>query len=248
MKTGPDLDDSYAGVCSVCGADGTFVRVDRSLREGYRCPSCGASNRYRGQADALIRLYGEGCRSLGALATSERFLKLRIYEPGIQGPLRQFCANGARYEKSFYWSDEERGAVRNGVRCEDLEALTFPDASFDLLISSDIFEHVRHPWVAFKETHRVLAPGGVHVFSVPAQEPMRAKTHYRVDTSGDDDVMLDEQVFHGNGAGGQSLVYVDYGLDLADHLAEIGFDLELLRPDIGTPTSQKLITFIALKR
>jgi SAM-dependent methyltransferase len=243
-----DLDDSFVGVCSVCGAEGVFVREHQSLREGYRCSACGSSNRYRGQADALLQLFGAECASVRELAVSERFAQLRIYEPGINSPFRRYCSHIADYETSFYWPDVEPGASRDGVQCQDLEGLTFADQSFDLLISSDILEHVRRPWVAFEETFRVLACGGVHVFSVPAQEPMREKTHYRVDTTGDDDVLLDEAVYHGNGIGGRSLVYVDYGRDLVDDLAKIGFDLTLLRPVIGTPISRRLITFIATKR
>jgi SAM-dependent methyltransferase len=247
MAEWTDLEDSFTGVCSVCGADGVFVREHRSLREGYRCPACGASNRYRGQADALIQLFGAGCASVRELAASDPFSRLRIYEPGMHSPFRKHCSHIACYETSFYWPDVEPGATRDGVQCENLEALTFPDRSFDLIVSSDIFEHVRRPWVAFREIHRVLAPNGVHVFSVPAQEPMLAQTRYRVDTSGDEDVLLEEAVYHGNGAGGRSLVYVDYGRDIEDQLGEIGFDVEFLQPTSGTPTSRRLITFIATK-
>jgi DNA-directed RNA polymerase subunit RPC12/RpoP len=243
-----ELDDSYIGVCSVCGSDEVFVREHRSLREGYRCPACGSSNRYRGQADALLHVYGAEFTSVRELAVSDRFAQLRIYEPGMSSPFRRYCSHIADYATSFYWPDVAPGASRNGMRCQNLEALTFPDESFDLLISSDIFEHVRRPWVAFEEAHRVLARNGVHVFSIPAQEPLRERTRYRVDTTGDDDVLLDEAVYHGNGAGGRSLVYVDYGRDIVDHLAKIGFDLELRQPVVGTPTSMRLMTFIARKR
>jgi hypothetical protein len=34
---------------------------------------------------------------------------------------------------------------------EDLEALTFPDESFDLVITQDVFEHVLRPAKAFAE-------------------------------------------------------------------------------------------------
>jgi SAM-dependent methyltransferase len=243
-----NLEDSFDGVCSVCGERGVFVYGNSSLREGYRCTTCGSSNRYRGQADALLRLYGDAYTSLHDLATCDRFTRLRIYEPAMRSPFRRYCADVAEYTTSFYWSDVEPGALRDGLQCQNLESLTFADGSFDLIITSDIFEHIRRPWVAFAETHRVLAPGGMHVFSIPVQEPMRRRTHYRVDTSGAADVLLDEPVYHGNGAGGRSLVYVDFGRDIVDHLAEIGFDCDLLRPVVGTEESRRLITFIAIKR
>src|SRR4029079_11503031 len=46
----PD-DDAYDGVCNVCGEAQRFERRNASLREGYRCTTCKASLRYRGQAD-----------------------------------------------------------------------------------------------------------------------------------------------------------------------------------------------------
>ena len=35
--------------------------------------------------------------------------------------------------------------MRDGVRAEDLEALTFDDESFDLVVTQDVFEHVLRP-------------------------------------------------------------------------------------------------------
>ena len=46
-------------------------------------------------------------------------------------------------------------------------ALSYDDASIDLILSSDVFEHVPDPYRAHAEVHRVLRPGGHHVFTVP---------------------------------------------------------------------------------
>jgi SAM-dependent methyltransferase len=43
-------------------------------------------------------------------------------------------------------------------------ALDFPDASFDYVLSDQVFEHIEgDPFVAVRECHRVLKPGGVAV-------------------------------------------------------------------------------------
>jgi SAM-dependent methyltransferase len=55
----------------------------------------------------------------------------------------------------------------DGRRSEDLEQLTFPDASFDLFVTQDVFEHLFDPAAAFREIARVLRPGGLHIFTVP---------------------------------------------------------------------------------
>jgi SAM-dependent methyltransferase len=54
-----------------------------------------------------------------------------------------------------------------GHRSENLEKLTFDDASFDLFLTSDVLEHVFNPMAVFQEISRVLKPGGAHVFVVP---------------------------------------------------------------------------------
>jgi SAM-dependent methyltransferase len=50
---------------------------------------------------------------------------------------------------------------------EDITNLTFPSESLDLIVSSDVLEHVSDAQAAFRETHRVLRRGGAHVFTVP---------------------------------------------------------------------------------
>lgn len=43
---------------------------------------------------------------------------------------------------------------------QDLCALTFPNASFDLVLCNELFEHVQDLGLAFEEIPRVLKPGG----------------------------------------------------------------------------------------
>lgn len=55
----------------------------------------------------------------------------------------------------------------NGVRNENLCSLSFPDDSFDILISLDVFEHIPDYELAFQECARVVKPGGKMMWSVP---------------------------------------------------------------------------------
>jgi SAM-dependent methyltransferase len=116
------------------------------------------------------------------------------------------------------------GKERDGIRCEDLRDLTFQDDAFDLVISSDIFEHVRDPMRAFAEVFRVLRPGGFHIFSVPLRWPFPPRTKARVDWSGPEDVFLCPPTYHGSPTDPEgSLVYTDFGMDLPEELRGVGF-------------------------
>lgn len=241
--------DSYYGHCYVCGEKSNFIRAHRSLREGYKCDHCQSSLRYRGQAEALLEFYGSSNTfSLKELVAEESFLRLKVFEPGVSGPFRIYLDKMEGYSNSFFWSDVTLGQYRDRVQCQSLEELTFDDESFDLIISSDILEHVRNPWKAFKEIKRILNPGGLHVFSIPIQIPMRRTTVARVDTSGDKDIMLLEPRYHGDGAGGKSLVYVDYGIDIIERLGGMGYIISIHVPSDKSQEARRLITFITKKK
>ena len=49
--------------------------------------------------------------------------------------------------------------------------IPFPDQSFDVVFSNQVFEHVRHPERLLAEVRRVLSPGGLFVGSVSYLEP-----------------------------------------------------------------------------
>ena len=68
---------------------------------------------------------------------------------------------------SQFFPEVSRGQLKDGQRSENLEALTFPDESFDLIITQDVFEHVLRPAKEFAEIARTLKPGGAHVYTVP---------------------------------------------------------------------------------
>jgi SAM-dependent methyltransferase len=240
--------DSYAGICNVCGESQTFARRNTSLREGYRCQNCKASLRYRGQADALLRKYSEkGALSISDLVEEPHFAELRFWEPGVLGPFRTYFTRLPNYVTTDYLPGVKPGDEQDGTRCEDIMALTFPNESFDLIVTSDIFEHVRHPLVGFAEIHRVLRPGGRHIFSIPVQAPMATRTVERVDTSGPEDVHILEPRYHLGPGNSQHLVYNDFGSDLVDRLGEIGLETEVIAFEAPNPEASRLLTFCSLK-
>lgn len=170
---------------------------------------------------------------------------MRVYEPGVTGPFRKFLRPSCDYTDSFYWDDVPKGQFRDGLACQDLTDTTYDDCSFNLIITSDIFEHVREPFDGFREMRRILKPGGLHVWSVPAVDPLPKQTVSRIDTKTDEDIPLLPLVYHGSGmSGGRSVVYTDFGMDALKSLAEIPFPtvLQKYQPDANV---KGLLTFIS---
>ncbi len=216
-------------ICDICLYKGSFVKksknsISDSIREGFCCPKCGSSLRYQEQF-AMIKSNFDLCskndiNDFVKLVVKE---KLSVYEPGIIGPFRNYFNNISTYSNSYYWEDIAAGDYKDGIQCQNLENLTYDDSTFDLIITSDIFEHIRDYKKAFKEIRRVLKNGGMHIFTVPIR--LGGLTLKRVDTSGNDDVFLQPKHYHGspidlNG----SLVYNDFGLDIVYFLDnELGF-------------------------
>ena len=227
--------DGYTDSCTVCGHAGYLRREERSIRETYRCGGCGASLRYREQARLILDNFSrEDSGHLADLVNEAEFQGLRIYEPGLIGPFRKLFHKLPGHCNSYFWEDVPPGEFREDVQCQDLMNLTYEDNSFDLVLSSDIFEHVRKPFAGFQEVNRVLKPGGFHIFSIPPMHPMRPKTVFRVDTSGPEDVFVLPRHYHSAPMGGKSLVYTDFGEDMIRIMAADGIDLKMESPSPGT--------------
>lgn len=143
------------GYCPVCRKQTLFIAYTKWLRDSYRCIRCFSIPRQRALLHALDRFFPDWSR-LSIHESSPGGISLRFIKPR--------CAN---YTYSQYFPDITQGTDYKGVRCENLAALTFPDESFDLFITQDVFEHVFEAEKAFSEIYRVLKPGGAHVFTMP---------------------------------------------------------------------------------
>jgi SAM-dependent methyltransferase len=152
---------------------------------------------------------------------------MHIYESSPCGAssrkLRKECKN---YLPSQYYPDVQPGTFNRGIRCENLEKLTFADCTFDLVITQDVFEHVLHPAPAFREIARTLKPGGAHIFTVPVYQGQ--KTAIRAEQTANEIKHLLEPIYHGNPVDKNgSLVVTDWGDDILDFiLANSGMTTE----------------------
>lgn len=77
----------------------------------------------------------------------------------------------------------------------ELEALTFQDERFDIVITQVVFEHVVDYRRAFREVMRTLRGEGAHIFTTPKYRGL-AKTEERVSRRDGEIVYLFEPEYH----------------------------------------------------
>ena len=195
------------GTCDICETNVTFVSESEWFRDYLLCSYCGSIPRERALMRTIKQFFPD-------------FTNLVIHESspigrGVSTRLARECRH---YTLSHYFLDTALGEIdsRTHARCENLEHLTFPDATFDLLITQDVMEHVFDPEAAFREIGRVLKPSGAHIFTVPlVNKAAPTRRRARRETSGKIRY-LQEPEYHGNPVDPHgSLVTMDWGYDIA---------------------------------
>jgi glycosyltransferase involved in cell wall biosynthesis len=218
---------NISGFCAVCGGPSKFRtgflyssqrtqdgRAVPNWREHLACQSCGFTMRLRA---AMHIFYSHVCHDPSA----------DIYLTEQTTPLyRWLKSRHLNLTGSEYLGDAvPYGSERDGLRNEDLIRLTFPDMSFDYIISFDVMEHVTDDLAAFRECLRCLKPGGVLFFTAPfswdkANKVVRAEKNQ----DGEIEHYLEPE-FHGNPVDpdGGALCFRYFAWDVLNDLREAGF-------------------------
>jgi SAM-dependent methyltransferase len=195
--------------CPIC-ASRLLLRLART-EIGVRCLGCSASAITLSMVSTLV-------------AERPGFRKDKVYELSSRGPLYLFLRRTvADLTFSEYFDDLPPGEWRGGIQCQDIHRLTYPDASFDLVTSTEVFEHVADDRRGFAEIRRVLRPGGAFVFTVPIENAER--TVERAVSSGGGTRHLLPPAYHDDRIRGRNavLVFRDYGRDITGRLLAAGF-------------------------
>ena len=211
----------------------------RQLRvRPFRCPACGASLLLRLSADEMgvrcLRCRGSAV-SLSLVRVLNRELPdlggKHVYELSARGPLYRYLKHQAgSLTCSEFFDGAAPGSEVHGVRCEDVQRLTFADGSFDACTSTEVFEHVPDDRRGFAEVCRVLRPGGRFVFTVPLSGLPETRERARIREGEVEHLM--EPEYHGDHLSGASRVlsFRDYGSDIVDRLLAAGFNRAAIVP------------------
>lgn len=218
-------------------------------KESCVCWSCGAKLRARRLARALLDAFPVGeppapARSVRDWVDHAESRALRVAEINrIEGLHERLCRL-PRYSFSDYCEGAPSGTIVDGVRSEDLSCLSYPDASFDLVLTSETLEHVPDLAAALAEVRRVLRPGGRHLFTVPWL-PGVPETFART-TIGPDGTHHHHapMVRHPGGDVGYP-VFTEFGADLPEILDGAGFDVTV---HFGPPTVDDLAQVLDCRR
>jgi SAM-dependent methyltransferase len=227
--------------CNVCGTRGGMsydfpdVNIRRAhgiglLRETLRCKSCGATMRDRqiatGLLDTLATRTGMACESLRAWRQAGA-PALRILDSDSFSPINRVLRGMSGYVHSQFHPGRKPGEVLADCSLNvDLERMPFSDASFDVVLTSDVMEHVADDDAAHHEIHRCLVPGGCYVCTVPFDP---GRYGHRVLTlpagPGGARIVLEHHV-HGDPHDSNGIVaHRIYGRQLLDDLQAMGFQV-----------------------
>ena len=188
------------------------------------CLFCRSASRNRHVARVLMDIVEKGRRCIADLPVKGEF---SIYNTATDDCFGRVLRHYDGYYSSCYKDGVAPGTeISSRSSCQNIEALTYGDGSFDFVITEDVFEHVRRPDKGFREVFRVLRNGGYHVFTVPFH--FDRPTITRVDTTGADDVQLLPPEYHGDPLRGTILAYRTFGIDLFEQLGAIGFETRVV--------------------
>lgn len=208
-------------------------------REGSACSRCGSNLRSRHLAEILIaslnETHGTRAESLSELCGEPSLQSLAVAEINSAGSLHPFL------QKLAHISYSEYGSKMPDIPSEDLTRLSYADAAFDLVITSETLEHVPDIDLALSEIRRVLKPDGRHIFTIPIvwDQPV---TRQRASIEAGELVHHLPPSYHGAPNEGKNdfLVFYEYGLDFVKRCEGAGFSVETIR-DKSNPA---LVVFI----
>ncbi len=205
---------SRAAICDDLAEDWRLspeLRRAFDYREGRSCRHCGATTRIMNFALTLLEVinlkFSSRYQFVGDVEWRS-LTNLRLAEINNCGVLHNYLGNLPGLSYSEYDSTDPE------ISSEDLMSLSYVDNCFDVVLTSDVLEHVPDYRQALNEIYRVLKPDGFFIFTVPWISGRTTVVKAKINCQGMVE-LLSRASFHG-----------DYNLQLADYLVfyEFGYD------------------------
>ncbi len=226
--------------CNVCGAVGEpffdfpdlKLRRDHGigeLRETMQCTTCGATMRHRTLVHAFLKVASE--KSGRMLSTVKQASEmglgdLRILDTDAFSATSKMLRGLPGYVVSSFEPGKPLDTLIAPNHYNiDLERIGFGDRSFDVVLTSDVMEHVRDIESAHREIARILKPGGCYVFTVP-YDPGCPTHHVLVETDGERNTYLVPPQYHGDPLTGGILAYRVFGRGIFGDLERRGLSAD----------------------
>lgn len=200
------------GICNLCGFP--VLRIYAGYF-GTRCLNC--------RSTMISRAAGRVIDSIGFSSAAV------VYELSSRGALFRFLRKKFRnLYFSEYYDDVVPGLMKKAVVCQDVQHLLLGDKIFDMVTSTEVFEHVPDDMPGFREIYRVLKSGGYFIFTVPMSENLKTIERCFLQSDGSIIHKLVPE-YHGDRIRGQNkvLVFRNYGQDIIARLNNCGFRAEI---------------------
>lgn len=170
----------------------------------------------------------------------------RVYELSSKGALVRYLRQ--RFQSLYlseFFDSVPPGEFRSGVQCQDVQALLLPNDSFDLVTSTEVFEHVPDDRRGFREIARVLKDRGRFVFTVPLLDAEQTLERVRIEADGSLSFLTAPE-YHGDRLRGQGkvLAFRTYGRDISHRLTAAGLNaaIQVLEdPGAGVAHQQVIV-------
>lgn len=206
--------------CNLCGL--FLIRIHKGPF-GLRCPRCLSTFIHRATGVVLNELN----------LPSE----ISVHEFSAHGAIFKYLKKRYKnFSYSEYFDGVPSGTMVKGIMSQDVQSLSFPDSSFDLITSTEVFEHVVDDRRGFSEVLRVLKNNGHFVFTVPLDN--NPETVERAYVENNQIVHIMEPEYHGDHLRKKGiLAFRNYGLDIKKRLADAGFRsikiIEVIDKELG---------------
>ena len=209
--------------CPLCGRRRVVIKLDTN-EMAVRCLSCRAS----AATMSIVSVFRRVAPDISLM---------EVYEMSSRGPLfRYLKKNAKKLVSSEYFSDVAPGEYRNGVQCQDVQQLTYPDHAFDICTSTEVFEHVPDDVKGFSEIFRVLRPNGFFIFTVPLLREHETVERALITPNGELQYLHTPEYHEDPLRASKILAFRTYGWDIADRLRKAGFfTVEIVAPEYSIP-------------